>query len=535
MTSNTERRTEARKRPVSLVYVELPPANGGMMRDLSERGFSLRAMMPLRPSEKVAFSFLLDSSARIDGEAIVVRLQDSGHVAALEFAGLSAHAREQIRSWLNQRENPFPKESEAGARPAASENSTFEELRSEIRSMESRPVEIPPEPESARREVPAGPTVPTALAAEPPSPPSQVFIPPTLEAPLSEPADRLAGAHALPVKPGPAIQPAEMPSLLRLSSVRPGPEKPPAMEVTQFARNEEDEDEAVDIPVKVVPDTPLSYATPQASQESPAAFAQIVVPEPLRMIPPALEPLSALEGETDATAPGWMERFTLGRAIGVMLVLTLLAGSFVFHREVGHALIWIGQQIAGEESPESLRQTPPTAPAASVPPAGNPASPAVQNPSIVEKPDSSPALPAAETTEAKSADLSAATQTPSLQTKESKAPSLLPLTQVTRVPVAPTTAPVTMEEGQSEYQQAQTILRAPGREAEYPAAARLLWTAVEKGNVSAEIALAELYRTGRGVARNCTQAKILLATAAHKGNAEAQKRLADLQREGCQQ
>ena len=76
MTLKTERRTQLRKRPLSLVYVELPPANGGMMRDLSEQGFSLRAMLPLRPSEKIPFSFALDSSARIDGEAIVVRVDD---------------------------------------------------------------------------------------------------------------------------------------------------------------------------------------------------------------------------------------------------------------------------------------------------------------------------------------------------------------------------------------------------------------------------------------------------------------------------
>jgi len=57
MTLKTNRRTQLRKRPLSLVYVELPPSNGGMMRDLSEHGFSLRAMLPLRQSEKVPFSF----------------------------------------------------------------------------------------------------------------------------------------------------------------------------------------------------------------------------------------------------------------------------------------------------------------------------------------------------------------------------------------------------------------------------------------------------------------------------------------------
>jgi hypothetical protein len=36
MTLDTERRKESRKRPPSLVYVELASANGGMMRDICE-------------------------------------------------------------------------------------------------------------------------------------------------------------------------------------------------------------------------------------------------------------------------------------------------------------------------------------------------------------------------------------------------------------------------------------------------------------------------------------------------------------------
>jgi TPR repeat protein len=56
---------------------------------------------------------------------------------------------------------------------------------------------------------------------------------------------------------------------------------------------------------------------------------------------------------------------------------------------------------------------------------------------------------------------------------------------------------------------------------------------VEKGNTAAEIDLAELFRTGRGVAKNCDQTLILLSAAARKGNAEARKRLEAFQREGC--
>lgn len=65
-------------------------------------------------------------------------------------------------------------------------------------------------------------------------------------------------------------------------------------------------------------------------------------------------------------------------------------------------------------------------------------------------------------------------------------------------------------------------------------AVRLLWVAVEKGNSNAEITLAELYREGRGVAKNCDQTKILLTAAAKKGSAEAQKHLDHFLAEGCE-
>lgn len=67
-----------------------------------------------------------------------------------------------------------------------------------------------------------------------------------------------------------------------------------------------------------------------------------------------------------------------------------------------------------------------------------------------------------------------------------------------------------------------------------PEAVRLLWVAVERGNSSAEVALANLYWKGEGVAKNCDQTRILLSAAARKGNAEAKKQLEQLNREGCE-
>jgi len=316
-----------------------------------------------------------------------------------------------------------------------------------------------------------------------------------------------------------------LPPLLKLSSVRPGPQP------TEIS------------PEPVVPVAiPKSVAEPPAkiqvslpNPEPPAATeTRIPKPSPVppvasrRVLPPALEPLSSFEGETDSANPGWMDRFTLGRAIGIMLFLTLLAGSYVYHRELGQGLIWLGHQIAGDDSPENSTVVRPVIP--SVPhaiPESAPASRPVEppQPGIRQSPDAN---------EPKSANLSAAPdKTPSPQLKDATPGSLVPLTQVTRPPATPPPTDNSADAGEHEYLEALQILRSPSRTSEVPAAIQLLWVAVEKGNTSAEIDLAELFRTGRGVTKNCDQTRILLSAAARKGSAEARKRLEAFRREGC--
>ena len=581
MTLKTERRTQDRKRPLSLVYVELPPSNGGMMRDLSEHGFSLRAMMPLRHSEKVAFSFVLDISARIDGEAIVVRVDDGGRVAALEFAGLPSHARDQIRCYLERFDEPLTPEP---AQPILSKRPSLTELRAQIRA--PRPPSSAPPPAKSASPPPEEaittpgleqPRLPAAAETLPPlekvttrpapEPPLASVSPVVEDAPAPPPSPPIIPAPLLPEPPLPSaaespqppppsqteVELAESPSpplpevsltaspevqstfeqveapplppLLKLSSVRPEPlpAEIPAERVAQVATS------------KPVAEPPARIQVPVPEPEPPAAM-ETPIPEPLpappvapqRVLPPALEPLSSLEGETDSDAPGWMYRFTIGRAISIMLLLIVLAGSYVFHRELGQSLIWLGHQIAGEDSPEIskfIRPEVPSAPHAA--PESKPAARAIPPPPLTVQ-------PSAGSTEPKSENLpTASDRTPSPQLKGATSGSLVPLTQVTPPPVLAPRADNSMEGGQEEYLRALQILRSPSRASEVPAAIRLLWVAVGKGNIPAEIDLAELFRTGRGVAKNCDQTRILLSTAARKGSAEARNRLEQFLREGC--
>ncbi|HWN74675.1 MAG TPA: PilZ domain-containing protein [Candidatus Udaeobacter sp.] len=555
MTLKTDRRTQHRKRPLSLVYVELPPANGGMMRDLSEQGFSLRAMTPVSPSEKIQYSFVLDSSARIEGDAIVLRVEDGGRVAALEFAGMPPHCRDQIRRWLDKFDEPISPDSEP-AQPAASKHASLTELRTQIRAPKapSQPPPVKAIPPSAPEPFPPPPVQPAEIV-----PPQSIVSAPPNPEPPSSPLSAAAEATPLPspvvadTPPAPIVMalpklaplpPQEpppppppqahltveqqdgppLPPLLKLSSVRPGPL--PA----ELSGEPDDSGEAPKLVTEPPEGTPLTLPkpAPPAAMEIPFAEPAPAPPVVRRRAPPALEPLSSFEGETDSDTPGWMDRFTLERAVGIMLFLTLLAGSYVYHGELGQALIWLGHQIAGDESPENSKFIRPEVPSAShSAPEPTPAARSLEPPAPVIQHSSA-------TTEPTSGNLPAASEkTPSPQLKGGSPGSLVPLTQVTRPPAPTASGDNSVEPGQPEYLQALQILRSPSKSSEVPAAIQLLWAAVEKGNIGAEIDLAELFRTGRGVAKNCDQTRILLSAAVRKGSAEARKRLEALQRQGC--
>ncbi len=62
----------------------------------------------------------------------------------------------------------------------------------------------------------------------------------------------------------------------------------------------------------------------------------------------------------------------------------------------------------------------------------------------------------------------------------------------------------------------------------------LLWASVKKGHVPAEVTLADLYRRGEGVEKNCDQARVLLVAASKKGSIEARQMLEQIAERGCQ-
>jgi hypothetical protein len=472
MTIKTERRKKVRNRPLSLVYVELESANGGMMRDLSEEGFALRAMMPLQAGGKTQFAFSLNGEKRISGEGRIAWIKEDGRVAGIEFCGITQSAREEIREWLSKPDLPAMQE----PRPAAfgdSEASTMEELREEARTMLARDAvqkvkaveaATPPEPKIA--------PIPVPHASPPEERREEVHSSlPRMTIPTVEPAEAATEVVTEKMKvtlPAATLHEQQHEetrfTLPRISLVSVGSAR--SAELSEVpaenaaVRSLETQSEPRDISMETAP---------AGVPEAPAAESK---PEP--------RPDLAKESEFSERVedpPG--KRFTLAKAIGIMVLLVLIAGAVAGHRQVGHALIWVGQAIAGDDGtlpPHSL--------------VNEPLEPANQKPASALR------------------DSLSAARTSSVG--------------------------ATGDNGQQEYDRAEEILRDRKREAEIGEAVQLLWLAAQKGNVNGIVTLAELYRRGRGVKKDCTQARILLSTAALKGSVEAREQLGKLAQEGCE-
>jgi PilZ domain len=501
-TANSERRKNSRREPPSLIYVELGPSNGGMMRDLSEEGFALRAMIPVHVGDKTPFSFLLSTTARIDGEGEILWVEERGRVAGIRFVGLPQLARTHIRSWLNGTlESPENKEEPQKA--VVSDAQSFDELRKELHSSVLPATTEQPKPHwSISRPTPP----PDAAAAEPPATPPP--LPPVsmmkeLEeeqeaASLAEP-DSFPGlpdisttqnAIAISFEP---LPPAEE-SGAEAHWKRELPKQPAFPEIPATERYQES-------PLPELPDiSQILIQPPRKEAEYSSRTA-------------TLQPVESLSQSVCASQGTWTEWFTLSRAVGIMSILALVVAASAYHREFGEGLIWLGEQLGGSGTSQV---SPPS-------PDGNTSGGESNAPPSNDASSSGAATP---------------TETPPVD-KPTNSPPMIP--KDTPPPVTPlsgispgTDAEVGQETGLAEYSHAIELLHRENAPEDTSEAVRLLWISVEKGNPNAELTLANLYWHGEGVGRNCDQTRILLSAAARKGNADARKRLQQFQQEGCE-
>jgi hypothetical protein len=630
-TIKSERRKKTRNRPPSLVYVELPNGNGGMLRDLSDEGFAVRAMMPLRAGGDTYFAFSLSETVRIEGEGEILWIGENGRVAGVRFTRVSSTARGQIQNWLGEC-GEFAEPEETAGKPDAPPTSTLQQLREEIRSLQMggefpRPIpEVPAEslqetvtavPEvrasegSVERAAPAADTVshedpvvleitvpvehvePTDGKDSPETTPLPGMTLPGLQAALrtgkklAHTPETLSGSAAIPDLPSlsgtETVAPTESaPSDLPLTAFRDrvkarGPEIRPEDRARAFPpRGTPNQRDAVIPPPSIPVKTNLAYSPPRLTpidgktrvDPPPAALAstrndsasakpqdqfpplefaenEVKAAQPFPLLPDishvliqppgkqtaysrnstGLEPLPSLERLREMHSASWTERFTVSSAVKIMLFLTFAAAISAFHRGIGQSLIWVGEEMGGTHVSELQPPVPDdgvatgaSAAAPTKPSNSGPQEAAADPPRQGQGVASDPAAPGENSPTSPSA------------AAENFLPPVTPLSGLT----APSASSGGQEPGQAEYGQALELLRGKSSEASQPEVVRLLWISVEKGNLSAELALAEMYWYGQGVARNCDQARILLSAAVRKGSAEARRRLQQFQREGCE-
>jgi len=532
MPVQSERRRKLRKKPLRLIYVELAFGNGGMMRDLSEEGFAVRAMIPVKQGDKTSFSFALGEKARIEGEGKVLWIDEGGRVAGVQFGEISPEMRSQIDDWLIEEEkvtDPRNTAKEPSIAPAA----TMEELREEIRSTPVRKETPPPVPEETPvderplEEEPADTSEPQIQAIPPAAPEVKVAA---KEAARVETAPK-EGPTPAPELPKPKPVPANDPD---------GASAPRVATVTEgfFWRQSKaprpsapvEETSAPDLPPLPLPNpvTPIRQgrkwqvqkeeveAEEPAESKAPLPDISEILIQPHGLPPRGDAPLHPLpEKPGQRTQHGEGVSFTLTGALLVMTTLTVIVSLLVYHREVGNAFIRTGEALGGASS------------SVAIPPATNNANNTNTNnpPRSNNRSETQPERPVNP----------APTPTNPSTGSSSGTPPLGDLASVPSAPVTPLSSPEpSPDSGQAEYLQAVQLLRGRSSRSDAVEAVRLLWIAVEKGNPSAEVSLADLYWHGQGVARNCDQARILFTAAARKGSSEAQKQLREFQREGCE-
>jgi hypothetical protein len=216
-------------------------------------------------------------------------------------------------------------------------------------------------------------------------------------------------------------------------------------------------------------------------------------------------------------------KFFSGLLIGAILSAILMAILlFVYSNQIVVPLNEWRARIGVSPSPQSATAPPPEA--AAPPSAADPSS---QVPSGLP-PSASLEVPPA------SGPLSASSEDSKSTDPAAKNPAPTPPAVDHVTPAPADSLPKTAAPGEEDLALAQPYLRNKSGPAGNAVAVRLLWSAVEKGNVQAEITLANLYSHGDGVKKSCDQARVLLRAAAKKGSSEASQELAQIIRGGCQ-
>jgi hypothetical protein len=286
-------------------------------------------------------------------------------------------------------------------------------------------------------------------------------------------------------------------------------------------------------------------------------------------IPPVEESFDAAWERAKLTAPPeapHLSRAAAGSIIGIALAVILGALAFNFRQEIGELIVALGQKISGENhaaapavvparKPETQSATdsnsnasdPSAAQSKPEATAGTQGLPPQTTGDANGTPDtrgaSSGTLHDAPSSAVRDATSRESTSSPARNTTASKPANGAANSaangatgSVPQVPPGSSVSSVIGSEpgsGQNEFDTARELLRSDHRQRDLSKAVNLLWAGVRKGYVPAVVTLADLYRRGDGVEKNCDQAQVLLVAASKKGSSEARHMLEQMAEAGC--
>jgi hypothetical protein len=579
------------KKPQQLIYVELGPYNGGMVLGICEQGFTFRSVAPLKLEGPINFAFALDGTNRLQGTAEIAWTEDNGKTGGMKFTDVSPQFRDSLRYWLADEQKDVGREVvPAVAIPLDS----MEKIKEVVRKGNVKEAEPPPSPKpdvakpieakaveekiaevtsAETQKIEAKPVEVEPVEAEPVETKPAETKPAELIAPRSEPQS--------PVNPIPQPVPQASPLLgeptplprMRLYFAPPAPQR--AVEISTPEAKSADPERVISAPEIIPSESKATGSAPapeniplEKETEIPAAPVQENTP-PEKSFSQEL-PVSALEAAPHETPvesfhPLWLNeqeraaeisarssqqqllhqeartegaiaepprlnRATAAGIISLALAVILSALVLSFRREAGQTMIRLGEMLAGEERK-------PAASALEVPSGSNGSNASVPT----SQGDNSSAEKNEEASSSTVPGNTAATQpeNPKPQSDVStdqsapanlNPPAAAPQNETKEIQNA---APAENGTGQKEFEQARNILKGNHRQRDLPQAVQLLWTAVRKGNVPAEVTLADLFARGDGVGKSCEQARILLESAIRRGSPEGRRRLETLKRQSC--
>ena len=476
----SERRKFPRKKPDQLSYVNLENDNGGMLLDLSESGLGFHVVSPLdAPEGKLRFWFSVKSIDRIEATGQLIWSDEARKSGGVKFVGLPESALKQIRAWLaapaaaQEIIDPTLLASPIAAEPTVSDP---------VSDFDARAEEVMQLAEAALGSISHSSTIPITEGAD-----------------LREPE---LVAAATPAALGASGQSVGRSSSNR-SRVRAASANSSGLMLTSAG---------------IQQNPKLSNAVPTVtSRRYSMLFDEVESPDEDYYQPAA----------QFSAAPRQSQFGVVFGTLSVLLVIALGVYGYLYHDQVGSFLESLGARMS---NPSGATSQPATVAAA--PPAAAPNSAAPSGDFLPLTPATSAALtPAPNAPSSASTAAQASSPARSLNTQPTSGARLQSSSLANRPDISAPAPPV--PDGSEELAAAHRILNVSGNHAETSRAVQLLWSAIEKGNLNAEVELANLYISGVGVQKNCTQARVLLESAARRDSADALRRLQDLRRLGC--